>query len=58
MFYRNCYTKTDNSYTYSKEDTKVNEEEVYKCNSVLCNGVGRNVGRLFMVLIFALLQIT
>ncbi|XP_066999812.1 uncharacterized protein [Anabrus simplex] len=37
MFYRNCYTRSDENYAYSKKDTRLNEEEVQRCNYKLCN---------------------
>ncbi|KAK7869352.1 hypothetical protein R5R35_012898 [Gryllus longicercus] len=38
MFYRNCYTKSENDLKFDRRNTGINEEEVYKCNWKLCNG--------------------
>ncbi|XP_046405807.1 uncharacterized protein LOC124170849 [Ischnura elegans] len=38
MFYRNCLTRPDVTYSFKKTQNRLNEEEVYTCNSRLCNG--------------------
>ncbi|XP_071444606.1 uncharacterized protein [Hetaerina americana] len=38
MFYRNCLTRPDVTYSFKKTQNRLNEEEVYTCDSRLCNG--------------------
>lgn len=37
MYYRNCVTNKEITYAYIKKSSKINDEEVYTCDSDLCN---------------------
>ncbi|KAG8230887.1 hypothetical protein J437_LFUL002918 [Ladona fulva] len=38
MLYRNCLTRPEVTYEFVKSRNKMNEEEVFTCDSRLCNG--------------------
>jgi len=52
MYYRNCVTNQQITYSYVKKSSKLNDEEVYTCDYDLCNtaDTGRHL-HLFVLIV-------
>lgn len=55
MFYRNCLTRPEVTYEFVKTKNILNEEEVFTCNSRLCNGSSKVTSKTTMIFLVALL---